>query len=72
MASVSARIRCEIEVEVGKWNPSATFSELREQVMRDGSAIVEKMLTSHSGNLRGLLVPGSAVVRFVIVGEDKQ
>ena len=72
MASVSARIRCEIEVEVGKWNPSATFGELREQVMREGSAIVEKMLTSQSNNPRGMLVPGSVAVRFVIVGEDKQ
>lgn len=72
MATVSARIRCEIEVEVGKWNPSATFSELREQVMREGSAIVEKLLTSQPDKPRGLLVPGSVVVRFVIVGEDKQ
>ena len=72
MASVSARIRCEIEVEVGEWNPSATFSELREQVMREGSAIVEKLLTSQGDYPRYLLVPGSVVVRFVIVGEDKQ
>jgi len=72
MATVSARIRCEIEVEVGKWNPSATFSELREQVLREGHLIVEKLLTSQSNNPRGLLVPGSVAVRFVIVGEDKQ
>lgn len=74
MASISARIRCEIEVEVGFWNGKQTFDDLHQQVVREGENIVHAILGEQGRALRpkGRLVPGTAVVKFVVVTEGER
>lgn len=72
MATVSARIKCEIEVEVGRWDGKSTFNDLREQVRREGTQIVQNMFQHREirETPRGVLVPGTVVVKFVTVCEE--
>ncbi len=72
MASVKARIRCEIEVDVGTWNSSASFEQLKEQVRSEGRHLVEGVLQGGSKITcpRGKIV-GEPKVLFVVAMETK-
>ncbi len=73
MASVSARIRVEIEIEVGKWDGKATFDELQSQVSREGCEIARRIFENRpiKETPSGRVIPGTAKVLFVIMGEDR-
>lgn len=73
MATVSARIRCEIEVEVGNWDGKATFDTLRDQVVREGQNIVNSIFDRRNTLTEkptGRLIPGTVAVRYVVVAEN--
>ena len=64
--SVTARIKCEVEVPVGNWNRSATFNELSDKVRREGIEILCKILKDHGGRVVGI-----PCVLFTMVEEDR-
>ena len=70
MARVSARVICEIEVEVGEWNASATFDQLKEQVRREGRNLVESLFSDQARlePLRGRVV---SVPKVKLVAVDE-
>lgn len=71
MATVSARIRVEVEIVVGAWNGKSTFDELHAQVQREGLNIARSIFEDHEirETPRGHVV-GPAKVLFVTVSED--
>jgi len=72
MASVSARVVCEVEVHVGTWNGTSTFDELREQVRREGLHILESLFVDKEyKSVPNGRVVGMPRVKFISVVEDK-
>ena len=52
--SVHVRIQVTVEIDVGVWNPEATFVQLQEQAKREGLQIIHGKLESN-----GLRIIGS-------------
>lgn len=73
MASVSARIRVEIEVEVGKWDGKATFDDLKSKVESEGYQIAKRMFERREilEPPTGWVIPGTAKVLFVMMSEER-
>jgi len=68
MAVVSARIRVEVEVEVGTWNGQSTFDELQEQVRKEGRTLADYLFAEGPRRTKGRVV-GTPKVLFVQVSE---
>ena len=69
MAFVKAKIRLEIEVEVGTWDDKATFGTLQPQVAREGLMAVRKMIADTGG--KGRIVGEPQVVCVLYLDERK-
>lgn len=59
---VKAKIRCEIEVEVGVWDGKASFDSLKEQVRGEGARKVSNLISEHGGKVIG--TPKVIMVQF--------
>lgn len=60
--SAKARIRCEVEIEVGTWDGNGTFDELHDQVAREGVRALENMESRGGGKLKVIGTPTVVMV----------
>lgn len=63
--TVTARIACEVEIEVGTWQDGTTFDALRDQVKREGVQILAKTLRECKVRIN----QDTARVKFIMVEE---
>jgi hypothetical protein len=64
----TARIRCEVEIEVGTWDGSGTFDQLHDQVLGEGVAALSNMESRSGARLK---IVGTPVVVMVTTERAK-
>jgi len=65
-SSVMVRVRCVVEIPVGKWGDSASFDKLTAQAKDEGLRALTKIMQANQGK-----VIGEPRIVFVTAIEDK-
>lgn len=73
MAVVSAKIRVEVEIEVGRWEAGCTFEALRDQVASEGARIARGIFEARelAERPRGRVVGDPKVICVIVADDDK-